>query len=766
MEIVLSLIATDSTESVPPPDGVDASQQPASSLSTLLPNLPWKRRESLVFLLMIAVAVAALLPLWDRGIPNAGDMLMSLYRISELQDAWKQGVYYPRFGLGLNFGYGAPLFQFYPPLASYIGLVVGWLGLGLITTTKLLMSAELIVGGLGVYVYARRLLTNRAAALVAALIYILSPYLLLVIYERGAVAEGLALSLLPWLMWSSHSLYSDGRRRDFLFTAALTACFILAHNITAFFVFPAVVVYISALALIGRRGSALLPLFGAFALGVGMSAFYWAPALGELRFSRAAQHMLSGVTDVRNNLTPLWQVVQPRLLHEYAGDLRFRFSLWQFALGCAGVIGLIVRRRERRYALWLLALGWFVTLLLQADFSLTFWDHAPLVRFIQLPWRLFGLGSLCVALLAGSLFTARPLSGRVAWGVAAVLIAALFWLSTANLRADLFPFWHRVDESGVNRLDLWERGRAGYPLFSDYAPIDLNLDSGGFTRGRLPDDPTLLPPVVAPKISIVSENPVRFVMDVSAAQPWTLRLHRLFFPGWQVSIDGRSVTIGPSGIAGLVTAELPAGDYRLIAEFADSPLRLAANLISIVSLAIWLAAFITYRRPWHAFVAVATIALLLTALIWYARGAGRPARTPPAFPVQFEQDLQLLAYDLPQTELCAGRDAPLRLYWFAGKTPPANYKLFVHVAQLDDSGVVAQFDTEPSGGFNPMTRWESGEFVVDEIVLNVADSVAPGRYQLLAGLYHPETVQNLRVLGAPAVLPGDRLLLSEVTVCE
>jgi hypothetical protein len=65
-----------------------------------------------------------------------------------------------------------------------------------------------------------------------------------------------------------------------------------------------------------------------------------------------------------------------------------------------------------------------------------------------------------------------------------------------------------------------------------------------------------------------------------------------------------------------------------------------------------------------------------------------------------------------------------------------------------------------------MTRWESGEFVVDEIVLNVDDSVAPGRYQLLAGLYHPETVQNLRVLGAPAVLPGDRLLLSEVTVCE
>jgi hypothetical protein len=86
------------------------------------------------------------------------------------------------------------------------------------------------------------------------------------------------------------------------------------------------------------------------------------------------------------------------------------------------------------------------------------------------------------------------------------------------------------------------------------------------------------------------------------------------------------------------------------------------------------------------------------------------------------------------------------------------------VVELDDSGKVAQADSEPILGFNPMTTWEPGMVIVDEHRLSLEATIKPGRYQVVVGLYHPETVQNLAVSGATTVLPGDRVVLAEVEI--
>jgi hypothetical protein len=86
------------------------------------------------------------------------------------------------------------------------------------------------------------------------------------------------------------------------------------------------------------------------------------------------------------------------------------------------------------------------------------------------------------------------------------------------------------------------------------------------------------------------------------------------------------------------------------------------------------------------------------------------------------------------------------------------------VVELDDSGKVAQADSEPILGFNPMTTWEPGMVVVDEHRLVLEPAVKAGRYHLVIGVYHPETVQNLAVSGATTVLPGDRVVLAEVEI--
>lgn len=742
--------------------------RPPTPRDASLPSLAWTRTDILGLFVVSALALAAARWLWLPGLPNKNDMLQSIQRIAELQDAWREGLYYPRIGPNLMYGYGALLFNFYPPLVSFAGLVLRSLGLGWIETGKALITLELVLGGVGVYVYARRLLGTRLAATVAGALYALAPYLLLVHYERGALAEGMALALLPWLFWSAHSLYASGThsRRDLIITAMLVAAMMLAHNITALFVVPGVALYLVILAALERRLRALIPAAAAFALGLALAAFYWLPALGEIDQTRASETMLRGSAALYRALIPLQAIYQRTPRVEYAGDWRFRLALWPFVIGVLGTAALFLPGKRPRAPLALLAVALWLIVLLQAPFSQVIWESISVIRYVQFSWRLFGPAAFCIALLGGSLFTLPRFGGRIGWVIAAVALAGIFVMSTANLRPERLPNWVQVDDSSITREAMWERGRNGYPLFQDYMPVGQRLGSAGLAQARSGNKKTLLPATPLPEhLALVEHSPLRYVLDVHAGQPWTLRLNQLFFPGWRVAVDGAPVPTSASGLAGVVTAELPAGTYRVTAWFGDTPLRAAAAAISLLALGLWLALLLPLRRWWTVTLAALALALLLRALIAVAQGPLRPVERPTAYRAQFDDGVRLLAYSVPEQSVCAGDSLQMHLYWQVDHTPARDDKLFLHLTPLDDSGVVAQHDSTTFSGFSPMTVWEPGEIVRDEQTLAIDASVAPGRYRLLAGLYDPDTVQNLRVLDAPTVLPGDRLLLTEIDVC-
>ena len=727
-----------------------------------------KRYDLLALLLLASATAAILIPLWSPGIPNPGDFLMSIHRIFELVGAWDNGIFYPRFGLDLNFGYTAPLFQYYPPLASYLGLIFHKVGMGMIASAKAVVSLSLLLAGWGMYVYAGSILKNRLAALVAAFVYLLSPYLLMVIYERGAVSESLTWAILPWLVWAAHR-YATGQQRAYgLATAALVALTLLGHNATALFVVPLVALYVATLAALGRDWRALLRVAGAFVLGAALSAFYWAPALLEMSLTKSTEFMFSGGTSIEANVKTIATLAQSSLVALYAGPERFRFAAWPLLAGVAGVVGLILARRSRPPILWFWVGALAVVLLIQLDASLPLWQNVPFVRFVQFPWRLYGIIAFSIAILFGTLFAGTRLtSWPAAWKplVAAAALLALFaWLSAANLRPALLPNWEMTDEAAINRIAMWARGQVGYPLFGDYTLRTLSIDDRGLALSRPAEDPMRLPPIAAPEsIEVRAENPVRYVLDVRAAEPWTLRLHRPYFPGWQVTQDGAPVTVAPGGVGGLVSAELPAGNYRVVASFGDSTLRRVANGISIVALAIWLVWLLPWRRRWLDVLLVVALSVAFGAYIGWLQTDGRFARYPLTTSAQFEEGIRLAGIDLPGTNFCADDTIPLRLYWFSDRTPPTDYKTFLHIVTPDDGARLAQFDTMPFDGFNPMTRWEPGELVdyAQEIPLA---GIAPGRYTLLLGLYDQQTMQNLRVQDSAFVLPGDRVRLADIEI--
>ena len=115
-------------------------------------RLPWTRIDWIITALLGLGAALAILRFWQPGIAGEADMLMGIYRVFELDQAWRQWLLFPRLGENLNFTYGAPLFQFYPPLASYGALAWRWAGLGWIEASKAMFTIGLASAGLGAYV--------------------------------------------------------------------------------------------------------------------------------------------------------------------------------------------------------------------------------------------------------------------------------------------------------------------------------------------------------------------------------------------------------------------------------------------------------------------------------------------------------------------------------------------------------------------------------------------------------------------------------------
>jgi hypothetical protein len=142
------------------------------------------------------------------------------------------------------------------------------------------------------------------------------------------------------------------------------------------------------------------------------------------------------------------------------------------------------------------------------------------------------------------------------------------------------------------------------------------------------------------------------------------------------------------------------------------------------------------------------------------------AQPHPARPFEANLDdaITLLGYDLsPVGSLKPGQNAELTLYWQGNKPLSEDYSVFVHLRDLAGR-TVAQDDGFPSGGTWPTSAWEPGLPVVDKRLISIPADVAPGKYDLWAGMYRLSDQTRLPVLAPGQEVQDDAVLLGEVEV--
>jgi hypothetical protein len=117
----------------------------------------------------------------------------------------------------------------------------------------------------------------------------------------------------------------------------------------------------------------------------------------------------------------------------------------------------------------------------------------------------------------------------------------------------------------------------------------------------------------------------------------------------------------------------------------------------------------------------------------------------PAFPLQatWADAVLLHGFDLRESI----ESLELTVYWQALQEMDISYKVFVHLIDPASGRPVVQDDAVPRRWTYPTTEWTRNE-VVDDMILLPLDGVPQGRYNLVIGLYDPETEDRLPAFSA------------------
>lgn len=701
----------------------------------------------------------ALVFLWQDGYLASSDGMIHLYRLFELDRAIGEGVFLPRWFPLSAYGYGLPVLNYYPPLTYYLAELFHLVGAGYIVAIKLTIATAFVVAALAMFLFARAWLRD-GAAFVAALAYAYSPYLLSDAYVRGNFPEMLALSLLPLALWgvarvksvvSGQWLVVSGQGADSFVLRSLPfvlsfAAIILAHHLTALQFAALLLVYVAFLFVIDLReqGAAvsvrrsavgdLLARVVAIVVALALTAFYWVPALGELNLvyveaASLARFLVSRLIHPADFFAP--SLAYTYLPQSDALKRAFGFPQTMLAL-LAGVVVLlqIVRSRAAPHALffWLVVV---VSIFMTLTPSAPLWYAIPPLRFMQFPWRFQILAAIGIAFLLG--VWAQWLGDALArWRAQRIVVPffalALIALGAANVPLRAFPLTDaQVD---LTRADdsAYVVAQMGWGWTREFLPATVqefeNIYAPLGQASRPPRDAARL----LTSAQITREGLYARALRVVAPAPFELSQKTFFFPGWQAYIDDAPAHTYPRGSLGLVSAMVPAGEHRVEFRFEDTPLRLAMNVVSLVTFVGALVCLFRARR--RACVALLSALVIIAALLAWRASAPR-APTPQAVSATLDARVRLIGYTTERMD----ESLRVTLHWLALAELSRDYHSYAHL--LDAKGnLVAQSDGVPDQSLTPTTRWLPGEIVADRRVIVWRD-VAPGEYQVVVGMYLP-----------------------------
>ncbi|MBI3576794.1 hypothetical protein HY086_02010 [Candidatus Gottesmanbacteria bacterium] len=513
---------------------------------------------------VLLIFLLSLLPLLSNfitpSLPHTHDGAVHLSRMAAYFKALRDGHILPRWAGDLNYGYGLPLFNFIYHTPYLVSSIFLSLGLSLVMTFKLVISISYILAGVFMYLFARSFFKNEKIAFLVAVFYQFAPFRLVELLMRGSFGELYTYTLLPLTLYTLTKFFAEARVRYFILAAASTGLLIISHNSISLMFFGILVLFIL---IFSPNKRVSLFCYLALLLGLLLSAFYWIPALAEHRYTYGDLFMKDLF---RTHFPPLYQLILPNPFN----DVRLQTGGIPVQIGFFHVLALaaalLVRKKLAIFCLVITGVAVFF----MTKLSLPLWEHLSFLRQFQFSWRLLALINFSSALAAASFFQLSIFKKQWVYPLVVILVI----VSTAY-------YWHPAE--GFDKIadegQFWN-----YPLNTTYFGETDVIWSAGPALAY----PSAQAEVIDGKgtVNNFSKKTQVHAYSVSARTDVRLVDHTQYFPGWRVYVDGAKVPIQfqDANWRGQLTFAIPRGEHRVKVSFEETPLRLAADSLSIATL--------------------------------------------------------------------------------------------------------------------------------------------------------------------------------------
>lgn len=670
--------------------------------------LAHKLAHTLAVTAVIVIAVAAAWPvLAEPGLLNTrggGDSPFLLQRLHQLETAVRDGHFPVRWMPDANYGYGYPFYNFYAPLSIYITLIFRLIGFSYVRAVHLSQLAGFITAALGSYALARRWFKSEWAGVVTAAAYTIAPFHMVNVYVRGdSLAEFWAMAFYPLVILAADRLVEIGdwrleiwRRTGWL--ALAYAALILSHNISALIFSPFLLLFILLRWLSNHQSPIsnlrywFLPLTAIF-LAFALSAWFFVPALVEKGNAQLAP-VTEGYFHYSNHFRRL-DLVQPSLAFDYSveGGNAFKMGLVQAVTAVLGLLVLLIKKPGSAAVRTFIVIGLVVATFMITPLSRPLWDNLPLLPFTQFPWRFLSVQAFTTALATGAISNLQfPISNPrlrfTKYSFPLTLSLLLLYVGLARLQTDHL----RLTDADVTAEKLaqyeWFTGNIGSTVSAEYLPPAVQprpfssqwlVTGHRFTLAALQG--------AVDHYSLTEWQTDRQQWQVTTREASVVRFSTLYWPGWQAVVDGDVTAVTPAPGSGLITLTVPPGSHTITLRLTRTPIRLAAELVSLLAL-LATAVLILPRRSITNYQLSITLIILLSLITLSITLHLWPEQTLPASNltwdfaqmgylhhdadgaadgIAFDDGTWLARYDYSAEEAAAGDIFTITLNW---QTPP------------------------------------------------------------------------------------------------
>jgi hypothetical protein len=490
-----------------------------------------------------------------------------------------EGIWYPRWLAGTNFGYGSATFVFYPPLVYYLGSFLKMSGLNTEQTIIALFVLATWGMGLSFYIYSHQ--RGRLVSLIGALIYMTAPYIAYNIYTRGALAETWALVWIPLGFWLTEQAIVRPKFRILL--TIFSALFALTH-LPSLLIFTIVWTFYLIYLCQKNPFKAVVATFFSAIIGWGLVSFYLLPAILEQSFVN-----MQIMTDVSGGFSA--NVIGSQSPHKSMAIINKYYFYGLALIIIQSALALFYYQKDQikinlmiKWTAFLLFLAFFMSYL-----SSPIWQMSKILQMIQFPWRLLGIFSFGTAVLSTLLISELNQKKRQK-----ILIIIVSFILLINIR---YIYTYTKDLATINnpkgKFTTTEIKRFEQILYDPYT--DKLIDYIAF-RPLLKNGKILPPLIGQPRVSVITGQATIYlnqwssyqrIINLTVEEASIIKIRTFYYPAWHLYVNDKSYPIDVLE-DGTIGIKLAPGSYVVSLLYQWTPAFTIGTVLSCLSLTVWL----------------------------------------------------------------------------------------------------------------------------------------------------------------------------------